>query len=272
MNLLNVISEQFCSSSTCLLVQDCERQAVRKPGHCLHQEERPCTFLILILIRSSENQLWQVCAPPDSPLGRCVKCIKTHDAATWLMWDIISTSASFHTCFITDRTVRLQEVRVGLFHSTKDIYLPCTVKTAFYWIYTVTTTRFFPPLPLPCSLIRCYYENARNRITSNNSDLKKKSSYLQTLTVSHVISSPNETITVTLWKRGQKLLKVPQWGVCESFDSFRSQILEVASILLRLLQQPEVQTIPQLRWNLSPPLSSSPALPKHPLIIIWAPH
>lgn len=41
MNLLNVISEQFCSSSTCLLVQDCEHQDVRKPGHCLHQEERP---------------------------------------------------------------------------------------------------------------------------------------------------------------------------------------------------------------------------------------
>lgn len=95
-------------------------------------------------------------APPDSPLGRCVKCIKTHDAATWLIWDIISTSASFHTCFITDRTVRLQEVRVGLFHSTKDIYLPCTFKTAFCWIYTVTTTRFFSPLPLPCSLIRYY--------------------------------------------------------------------------------------------------------------------
>lgn len=159
MNLLNVISVWFkavLQFSTCLLVQDCEHQAVRKPGHCLLEEERPCTFLILILIRSPENQLWQVCAPPDSPLGRCVKWIKSHDAATWLMWDIISTSASFHTCFITDRTVRLQEVCVGLFHSTKDIYLPCTVKTAFCWIYTVTTTRFFSPLPLPCSLIRYY--------------------------------------------------------------------------------------------------------------------
>lgn len=58
----------------------------------------------------SQNQLWQVRAPPGSPPGKCVKCIKTHDAATWLMWDIISTSASFHTCSIADRTVRLQEV------------------------------------------------------------------------------------------------------------------------------------------------------------------
>lgn len=120
---------------------------------------------------------------------------------------------------------------------------------------------FFPPLPLPCSLIRSYWENARNRITGNKSDLNNKSSYLPTLTVSHVISPPNETITVTLWKRGQKLLKVPQWGVCDSFDSFRSQILEVASILLRLPQQPEcADNSPTPLKSLSP----SPLLPRPP--------